>query len=145
MIWKRLLPSGKGHGDTTLIAAGAIVEGTITFDGVLEIEGRVDGNVRARSDEHAVVRVLPGGQVRGNVSAPLVVINGTVTGNVQSSDHVELAPHAVINGDVRYNLLEMSRGAQVNGRLLFNGSAPVPAGGVDLLGDEEVVEQGDRE
>lgn len=127
MIGRRFLGSSRGRGDTTLIASGAIVEGTIVFDGVLEIEGRVDGDVRARSDENAVVRVLPGGQVRGNVSAPLVVVNGTVTGNVQSTDHVELAPHAVINGDVRYNLLEMARGAQVNGRLVFNGTARAEA------------------
>lgn len=127
MIGRRFLGSGRGRSDTTLIASGAIVEGTIVFDGVLEIEGHVDGDVRARSDENAVVRVLPGGQVRGNVSAPLVVVNGTVTGNVQSTDHVELAPHAVINGDVRYNLLEMARGAQVNGRLVFNGTARAEA------------------
>ncbi|MCP5321999.1 MAG: polymer-forming cytoskeletal protein [Pseudomonadales bacterium] len=132
MIWKRLFPSVKGHGDTTLIAGGAVVEGTIRFDGVLEIEGSVDGSVCARSDEHAVVRILRGGQVHGNVSAPVVVINGTVTGNVQSTDHVELAPHAVINGDVCYKLLEMSRGAQVNGRLLFNGATPMRPAGDEL-------------
>lgn len=122
-MWKRFGMSGGGNADTTIVAAGAVVDGTITFRGTLEIEGRVNGNIIAAGDEQAVVRVLEGGHVYGNVSAPLVVVNGAVTGNVQSSDHVELAPHAVIDGDVRYNLLEMSKGAQVNGRLLFNGGA----------------------
>ena len=122
-MWKGFGSSVSGHGDTTLIAAGAVIDGTVTFDGVLEIEGCVNGNIIAAADEQAVVRVLQGGKVRGNVSAPLVVVNGTVTGNVHSTDHVELAPHAVVNGDVCYNLLEMSKGAQVNGRLLFNGNA----------------------
>lgn len=125
MIWKRFGSRTKGLGGVTLIARDATVEGTINFNGVLEIEGRVEGGVRARDNERAAVHVLPGGFVQGNVSAPQVVINGTVTGNVHSSDHVELALHAVINGDVSYNLLEISRGAQVNGRLLFNGPAAV--------------------
>ena len=123
MIWKSFGSSGE-HGETTLIAPGAVIDGTITFAGVLEIEGRVNGNIFAVGDEQAVVRVLQGGHVHGNVSAPLIVVNGTVTGNVHSTDHAELAPRAVINGDVRYNLLEMSTGAQVNGRLLFNGGLP---------------------
>ncbi|HMV70672.1 MAG TPA: polymer-forming cytoskeletal protein [Pseudomonadales bacterium] len=145
MIWKRLIPSTKGHGDTTLIAAGATVEGTIRFDGVLEIEGSVDGGVCARSDEHAVVRILRGGQVHGNVSAPVVVINGTVTGNVQSTDHVELAPHAVINGDVCYKLLEMSRGAQVNGRLLFDAATSMRFAGDDLPFEDRSAGPADHE
>jgi len=120
-MWKRFGSSGSG--DTTLIAAGAVIDGTVTFDGVLEVEGCINGNIVAAADEQAVVRILQGGKVRGNVSSPLVVVNGTVAGNVHSTDHVELAPHAVVNGDVRYNLLEMSKGAQVNGRLVFNGVA----------------------
>jgi len=123
MAWKGFGTSG-GKAETTLIAPGAVIDGTITFAGILEVEGRVNGNICAVDDDQAVVRVLPGGHVHGNVSAPLIVVNGTVNGNVHSTDHAELAPRAVINGDVRYNLLEMSKGAQVNGRLLFNGGSP---------------------
>jgi cytoskeletal protein CcmA (bactofilin family) len=130
MMWKGFGSSG-GQGETTLIAPGAVIDGTITFAGVLEIEGRVNGNIYAAGDEQAVVRVLQGGHVHGNVSAPLIVVNGTVTGNVHSTDHAELAPRAVINGDVRYNLLEMSKGAQVNGRLLFNGGSSGPGTATD--------------
>ncbi|MBP1688601.1 MAG: cell shape determination protein CcmA [Deltaproteobacteria bacterium] len=128
MMWKGF-GSSAGQGETTLIAPGAVIDGSITFAGILEIEGRVNGNIFAAGDEQAVVRVLQGGHVHGNVSAPLIVVNGTVTGNVHSTDHAELAPRAVINGDVRYNLLEMSKGAQVNGRLLFNGGSSGPGAG----------------
>lgn len=124
MFWKRFASPGGGHGDTTLIATGAVIDGTITFAGVLEIEGRVNGNIASAGDDKAVVRVLQGGYVHGNVSAPLVAVDGTVTGNVHSANHVQIAPHAVINGDVRYNLLEMSKGAQINGRLVFDGGTP---------------------
>ena len=91
MMWKGFGSSG-ARGETTLIAPGAVIDGTITFAGILEIEGRVNGNILAAGDEQAVVRVLQGGHVHGDVSAPLIVVNGTVTGNVHSTDHAELAP-----------------------------------------------------
>lgn len=114
----------KRNHDTTLIGTGTAVEGTVRFAGTLEIEGHVKGDVRADGDEHAVVRILPGGQVTGNVYSPIVVVNGVVTGNVFSTEHVELAAKAAVHGDVEYSLIEMSKGAQINGRLCYRGEPP---------------------
>ncbi len=132
-MWKSLMSSSGRQSGTTLISNGTVVDGTITFAGILEVEGRVNGNISAKDDEQAVVRIQQNGHVYGNVVAPLVVVNGTVTGNVSSSDHVELASHAVINGDVKYNLIEMMKGAQVNGRLVFAD----PASTTSVHGDDE--------
>ncbi len=107
------------YNDTTLIAAGTTIEGDILFAGTLEVEGRVHGDIRALDDSPAVARVLPGGHVRGAVLAPIIVINGEVVGNVYSTEHVELASAAVIHGDVEYSLIEMTKGAQLNGRLVY--------------------------
>ena len=120
---KRLFGGSAGtHMHTTLIAEGAVFEGTIRFSGTLEIEGRVIGDIFAESDSAAVIRVMRTGQVRGNIDVPLVIVNGGVTGNIKSTDHVELAAHAIVVGDVYYNLIEMMKGAQVNGSLVFNES-----------------------
>lgn len=112
-------PRSSRQNDTTLISAGTLIEGDIVFTGTLELEGRVIGEIRAGPDAQAVVRVLPGAQVLGDIRAPVVVINGEVSGNVHSTEHVELAAAAVINGDVEYSLIEMTRGAQLNGRLVY--------------------------
>ena len=112
-------PSGNTQSDTTLISAGTLIQGDLTFTGTLELEGKLVGDIRAGTDAHAVVRILPGGQVLGDICAPIVVVNGEVSGNVQSSEHVELASAAVVHGDVEYSLIEMTRGAQVNGRLVY--------------------------
>jgi cytoskeletal protein CcmA (bactofilin family) len=128
-MWKGMALGGQGkrHHDTTLIGTGTTIEGTVRFAGTLEIEGHVKGDVRADGDEHAVVRILPGGHVSGNVYAPVVVVNGVVTGNVFSSEHVELAAKAAVHGDVEYSLIEMSKGAQINGRLCYRAEAPLIA------------------
>jgi cytoskeletal protein CcmA (bactofilin family) len=126
-MWKLFGSSAGHHGDTTAVASGAVIVGTVTFSGVLEIEGRIEGDVIAADDDRAVVRILQSGQVKGNVRAPLIVVNGTVTGNIHSTDHIELAANAVVTGDVHYNLIEMVKGAQINGGLVFNKEAPQPA------------------
>lgn len=126
-MWKLFGSSAGHHGDTTAVASGAVIAGTVTFSGVLEIEGRIEGDVVAADDDRAVVRILQSGQVKGNVSAPLIVVNGTVTGNIHSTDHIELAANAVVTGDVHYNLIEMVKGAQINGSLVYNKEAPEPA------------------
>ena len=49
---------------------------------------------------------------------PNVVLNGGVNGEVHSTGHVELATHARVSGNVYYRLIEMARGAEVNGNLV---------------------------
>jgi len=104
---------------TTLLAQGTVVEGTVKFEGCLEIEGTVHGNVYAHhGDDAALVRILESGQVNGEIRAPAVIINGTVRGDVYAFEQLELAANAVVDGDVHYHLLEMLKGAQVNGALV---------------------------
>lgn len=134
-MFRNLLGKGAGarqYNDTTLIASGTTIEGDIVFTGTLEVEGRVHGDIRALDDAEAVARILPGGHVRGAVLAPVIVVNGEVVGNVYSTEHVELASAAVIHGDVEYSLIEMTKGAQLNGRLVYRSTdasaMPLPGG-----------------
>ncbi|HEY7776834.1 MAG TPA: polymer-forming cytoskeletal protein [Kineobactrum sp.] len=110
-------------GGTTLISRETTVSGDISFSGNLEIEGEVKGNILAERDQEAMVRIVETGRVEGEIRAPRVMINGTVEGSVHAAKHLELAPHARVLGDIHYNLVEMSAGAEVNGRLLHTGEA----------------------
>ena len=46
-----------------------------------------------------------------------MIINGSVTGPVESDELLELQPKARIVGDVHYESLEMHQGAMVDGEL----------------------------
>lgn len=109
---------GFASGSTTLLSKSTEVIGDMHFTGNLEVEGIVRGNVIANGD--ARVRVMEKGLVEGEISAPNVVINGRVVGDVYSSKHVELAANAVVEGNVHYQLIEMVKGAQVNGSLVYS-------------------------
>ncbi|TGG91385.1 polymer-forming cytoskeletal protein [Natronospirillum operosum] len=107
-----------GNFDTTLISAKAEVVGDIKLTGGLHIDGQVTGNILAEPGSGAVVRVSDKGVVKGEIRAPHVIINGKVSGDVTSFEHVELAKKAEVNGDLYYATMEMVMGARVNGRLL---------------------------
>lgn len=108
----------------TLIGRNTELQGDLSFDGGLHIDGKVAGNVFATSDPHAVVNISENGDVNGEVRVPHVVVNGTVRGDVYASERLELAPNAKVSGNVFYNLIEMAAGAEVNGKLVHQPGGP---------------------
>ncbi len=112
----------KPSGVTTLVAEGTEILGDIRFSGNLEIEGSVKGNIIAAEGAESAMRIMESGRVEGDVYVPNVVINGSVNGEVHSSKYIELASKAHVEGNVHYNIIEMVRGAQVNGNLIYNSA-----------------------
>ncbi|MEO7068272.1 MAG: polymer-forming cytoskeletal protein [Rhodanobacter sp.] len=102
--------------DTSLIARGTVIQGDVRFTGVLHLDGRIEGVVQGEGED-AMFTLSEHGQVEGEIRVPHAVINGHVTGNVDVSVRLELAAQACIDGDVRYQTMEMVAGAQVNGRI----------------------------
>ena len=108
---------------TTLISKGSEIIGDIKFSGDIEIQGLVRGNIIASSDNGCSIRLVDGGCVEGQIHAPRVIINGEIKGDVHSAEHIELAAKARVDGNVHYNLIEMVKGAQINGNLVYAGTA----------------------
>jgi len=108
---------------TTLISKATEITGDIHFSGALEIEGKVFGNIYADDDASSEIRIRETGLVKGEIQSPLVIINGMVEGNVYSSNHLELAAKARVQGNVYYHLIEMVMGSEVNGSLSHRPSA----------------------
>ncbi len=124
MFSKKEKKTAFAAGGTTLISKSTEIVGDIHFSGTLMIEGHIKGNVYASDGENAQARVLESGKVEGEIRVPSLVINGSVTGDVFSSKHIELAAKTVINGNVHYALIEIVKGAQINGKLVYTDGAP---------------------
>lgn len=107
----------------TLISSHTTVKGDVHFAGGLHVDGHIHGKVVAEEGSDAVLRVSEVGEITGDISAPHVIINGTVNGDVYSSSHLELAEKASINGSVYYALIEMAVGSSVNGNLVHQREA----------------------
>jgi cytoskeletal protein CcmA (bactofilin family) len=102
--------------DTSLIARGTVIQGDLRFSGALHLDGRIEGAVLGEGPD-AVFTLSEHGQVQGDVRVPHAIINGNVQGDIHIEERLELAPQARVHGDVHYKTLEMSAGAQVNGRM----------------------------
>lgn len=112
---------GQFGGKTTIIAQDAEFKGDLCFNGALQVDGRVIGNVEA---SQGLVRVSEHGVIEGIIRAPSVLINGQVNGDVHASDHLELDAKARISGDLYYRSMEMVTGAQISGNLNYLDAAP---------------------
>ena len=125
-MWERRKQSPLKRIDS-LIGAGTVVHGDVTFKGGLRIDGHVHGNVIAAEGAPGTLVVSAQARVEGEIRVSHVVINGTVNGPISVGDHLELQPKARIVGDVSYRSIEMHVGAVIEGRLINNepGSASV--------------------
>jgi cytoskeletal protein CcmA (bactofilin family) len=102
----------------SLIGAGTVVSGDVTFTGGLRVDGRVQGNVVAANGEPSTLVLSEQAKIDGEIRVSHMVINGTVNGPLIANDYLELQPKARIVGDVTYKTLEMHVGAVIQGRLI---------------------------
>lgn len=110
----------------TLIGCNSRVEGDIRFGGGFHVDGYIKGNVKAAAETISIVSISERGVIEGTVSAPEIVLNGTIIGDVVAGNRIVLGPNAKVNGNVYYNLIEMSIGAAVNGKLIHRPGTTTP-------------------
>ncbi|GAC1628536.1 MAG: hypothetical protein NVS9B10_18580 [Nevskia sp.] len=106
----------------TLIGKQTEILGDVRFTGGLHVDGKIKGNVLALSDKAASLSVSESGVIEGDVRVPTMMLNGSVVGDVRTSERLVLNSKARVNGNVYYRLLQMEPGAMINGQLLFESS-----------------------
>lgn len=111
----------------TLIGPQVTIRGDVVFSGGLYVEGHIHGKVVAEGGERAVLTLAEQGSIEGEVRAPVVVINGRMTGDVHADERIELATQARVQGNLHYKVVEMSAGAQLTGRLVHADAAQAAA------------------
>jgi cytoskeletal protein CcmA (bactofilin family) len=112
----------------SLVAAGTFLSGDITFCNELVIAGTVNGSVIHAGDNEGIVKILEGGQFKGEIVAPRIEISGQVEANITGTVSVSIRPSANVSGVIRFLKLEVSPGAIISGELIT----------MDEQADEEV-------
>lgn len=107
---------GVGNGVPSIISADMNVSGNLTGDGVMQIDGNVDGDVRC-----AEVTIGRGAEVRGQIECDAVHVHGTVTGEIRARS-VSLSASAHVTGDILHEELAIEAGAFMEGQLLRRDS-----------------------
>jgi cytoskeletal protein CcmA (bactofilin family) len=110
----------------TLIGAKTRINGDVEFAGGFHLDGHINGNVTCGAD--GLLSVSEQGCIEGSVSAPNVLLNGVVKGNIDAAGRVELGAKAKVLGNVAYTVIETAVGAQINGKLIHRTAvSPEPA------------------
>ena len=106
------LPTLPEPPSSTVIAAGATVTGNLPGEGVIQVEGTVEGELNLKG----AVIVAPTGLVKGPVTADVIRVAGRVEGTVSARERLLLEKTGSLEGDVSTPSLEVSEGGRLNGR-----------------------------
>jgi cytoskeletal protein CcmA (bactofilin family) len=94
----------------TIIAEGLKIVGSVTAEGLVEVNGQIEGDLHCTS-----LVVSPKAAILGGVEAERVVVNGRVEGPIRGGE-VVLKSHAYVVGDIQHQSLAIETGAYFDGR-----------------------------
>ena len=97
----------------SIIAKDMSIVGDLETEGVVRIEGRIRGTVRAASQ----VLVGQGAQVEGDVHTREAVIGGEVLGAIHAIERVELQATASVTGNIHTPRIAVMEGGKVSGEV----------------------------
>lgn len=99
----------KSNKAPSILSADLMITGSIVSDGEVQLDGRVDGDVRAGS-----LTIGEEASVKGEVIAESVVVRGRIEGSLRARQ-VQLASTARIEGDIVHSTLAVESGAFFDG------------------------------
>ena len=100
----------------TMIGDGTRVVGQVSVKGTIRIDGIVEGDVHA---DWVVVGET--GKVVGNSHTRGMVVGGSVEGNIEATETVELMGKASMTGEIHAPKLAIAEGAVFDGRSRMKG------------------------
>lgn len=107
--------------ETAHIGKSVVIRGELTGSEDLFIDGQVEGTIELKGNR---LTIGPNGQVKANVNARGVVIQGKLDGNIIASDRVDLKQSAVVLGDVTTQRISIEDGAYFKGGVDIQKEAP---------------------
>ncbi|MEC9433697.1 MAG: polymer-forming cytoskeletal protein [Pseudomonadota bacterium] len=111
----------------SILSSDLVVTGNLKTTGDIQVEGTVDGDIRAH-----LLTVGESATIRGEIVADDVVVNGRVVGRVRGVK-VRLTSSAKVEGDIIHKTIAIESGAHFEGSVQRNddplsdgGSKPAP-------------------
>jgi len=96
----------------SLLSRNAKVNGDISGDENIRIEGAIKGTVSVTGD----VLVEEAGNVEANINGNNVVVKGSVKGNITANHRIEIYATGIVIGDISAQSVDIQEGAKFEGR-----------------------------
>jgi cytoskeletal protein CcmA (bactofilin family) len=101
------------------LGQGSRVEGKLTFEGSVRIDGQVEGEVTAQE----MVVLGETADVSAQIVANVIVVQGRVTGDLTARKRVELKAPASVAGNISTPSLVIHEGVVFEGHCSMGGTA----------------------
>ena len=105
------LPNVPEPPSSTVVATGATIVGTMKGEGIIQVEGVVEGEINLKG----AVIVAPSGLVKGPVTADVIRVAGRIEGVVNARDHLFIERSGSLQGDFTTVSLVVEDGGRLNG------------------------------
>ena len=102
---------------STIIGKDSVFTGEMEVKGTLRIDGRIKGRIIC--DE--TVSIGATGEVEAEIDAKIVIVAGTVIGNIRTSEKIEMQAKAKVLGDVSTKNIVIEQGAIFHGSCQMKG------------------------
>jgi len=104
----------------TFIGPNISIDGTITGNEPIVVEGTVRGQINLQSD----LRVGTKARVEAKVHARNVTVEGKLTGDISADDRVELVASATVDGNIKAPKIIVAEGAKFRGSVDMGSARP---------------------
>src|ERR1700681_1469181 len=113
------------RGGAAIIGKSVVLKGQIYGREDLTIDGEVEGTVELQ--EHRLT-IGPNGKVVATIKAREIVVLGTVHGNVEAREKIDIRKEAKVVGDIRTARIVIEDGAYFKGSIdIVRAETPKPA------------------
>ncbi len=98
-------------GTVNIISAGTILEGTLSSNSDIRVDGEVRGHIIS---ENKVV-IGEAGVITGDLKGATIEVQGKVVGNIIAKELAVLKTKSQVKGDIFYNNIVIENGANFRG------------------------------
>jgi cytoskeletal protein CcmA (bactofilin family) len=85
--------------------------GKLTFEGTVRIDGKVDGEIFSKG----TLIIGPGAQIKAKINVDVVILSGTLNGNIHAKKRIELRAPGKLYGNVATPSLIVEQGVIFEG------------------------------
>jgi len=124
---RTLEPEAPTRGGSAALGKNVTVKGQIFAREDLTIDGEVEGTVECH--DHRLT-IGPNARVQAGLKAREIIIQGSIQGNVDAADKIDIKKEAKLVGDIKTTRIVIEDGAYFKGSIDISkpaGKAPQPA------------------
>ena len=122
--WDNGQQLGGPGGINAFIGKGSQITGKLTFEGMVRIEGHVEGEITAQD----TLTIGEGAVVNAQITATTVIVQGRVTGDITARQRLELRAPSRVQGNISAPSLVVHDGAYYEGQCSMRASETAQLG-----------------